>query len=133
MLILIFPFLYFLFFYLKMSVKVAVRVRPFNNREKALNSECIVDMQDPVTLLKPFNGEDERRFTFDYSFWSFDGFEEEESGYLKPSGNKYADQKIVFDKIGNKILDNAQDGYHCCLFAYGQTGSGKSYSMIGYG
>ena len=31
------------------------------------------------------------------------------------------------------MLDNAWDGYHCCLFAYGQTGSGKSYSMIGYG
>ena len=30
------------------------------------------------------------------------------------------------------MLDNAWDGYHCCLFAYGQTGSGKSYSMIGY-
>jgi len=30
------------------------------------------------------------------------------------------------------VLDNAWDGYHCCLFAYGQTGSGKSYSMIGY-
>jgi hypothetical protein len=29
-------------------------------------------------------------------------------------------------------LDNAWQGYHCCLFAYGQTGSGKSYSMIGY-
>ena len=31
------------------------------------------------------------------------------------------------------MLDNAWEGYHCCLFAYGQTGSGKSYSMIGYG
>ena len=31
------------------------------------------------------------------------------------------------------MLDNAWDGYHCCLFAYGQTGSGKSYSMIGHG
>ena len=31
------------------------------------------------------------------------------------------------------MLDNAWDGFHCCLFAYGQTGSGKSYSMIGYG
>ena len=30
------------------------------------------------------------------------------------------------------MLDNAWEGYHCCLFAYGQTGSGKSYSMIGY-
>lgn len=39
----------------------------------------------------------------------------------------------MFEKIGQKILDNAWEGYHCCLFAYGQTGSGKSYSMIGYG
>ena len=30
------------------------------------------------------------------------------------------------------MLDNAWEGYHCCLFAYGQTGSGKSYSMVGY-
>lgn len=27
-----------------MSVQVAVRVRPFNQREKELNSECIVEM-----------------------------------------------------------------------------------------
>lgn len=31
------------------------------------------------------------------------------------------------------MLDNAWEGYHCCLFAYGQTGSGKSYSMVGFG
>lgn len=90
-------------------------------------------MQDPMTILRPHNGEAERKFTFDYSFWSFDGFEEEANGYMKPTGSKYADQKLVFNKIGTKILDNAQEGYHCCLFAYGQTGSGKSYSMIGYG
>ena len=35
--------------------------------------------------------------------------------------------------MGREILDNAWEGYHCCLFAYGQTGSGKSYSMVGYG
>lgn len=35
--------------------------------------------------------------------------------------------------MGKKVLENAYQGYHCCLFAYGQTGSGKSYSMIGYG
>lgn len=34
--------------------------------------------------------------------------------------------------MGQQILDNAWEGYHCCLFAYGQTGSGKSYSMVGY-
>lgn len=35
--------------------------------------------------------------------------------------------------MGKEILDNAWEGYNCCLFAYGQTGSGKSYSMVGYG
>lgn len=53
---------------------------------------------------------------------------------MKPaSGSKYADQKYVFGQIGQKVLENAFLGYHCCLFAYGQTGSGKSYSMIGFG
>ena len=33
----------------------------------------------------------------------------------------------------HQVLDNAWEGYHCCLFAYGQTGAGKSYSMVGYG
>lgn len=47
--------------------------------------------------------------------------------------SKYADQNQVFNVLGKQVLDNAWEGYHCCLFAYGQTGSGKSYSMVGYG
>lgn len=52
---------------------------------------------------------------------------------LRPKGNKYADQKKVFDALGKQVLDNAWNGFHCSLFAYGQTGSGKSYSMVGFG
>jgi hypothetical protein len=40
---------------------------------------------------------------------------------------------MVYEALGKQVLDNAWEGYHCCLFAYGQTGSGKSYSMVGYG
>ena len=57
-----------------MSVRVTVRVRPFNSRERSLGCTCVVDMQDPSTLLKAHNGEQEKRFTFDFSFWSFDQF-----------------------------------------------------------
>lgn len=39
----------------------------------------------------------------------------------------------MYRAVGVEILDNAWEGYHCCLFAYGQTGAGKSYSMVGYG
>jgi hypothetical protein len=115
-----------------MSVKVAVRVRPFNNREKQLNSKLCVDMQENSTIIEDEEGKP-RTFTFDYSFWSHDEFIEEPNGYLRAEGGKYADQMQVYKTVGEEVLKNAWDGYHCCLFAYGQTGSGKSYSMIGYG
>jgi len=113
-----------------MSVKVAVRVRPFNSKEQG--HELIVEMNGPQTILN-YDGK-ERPFTFDYSFWSHDEFVEQENGYLSSGeGGKYADQQLVFNTLGKEVLDNAWQGYHCCLFAYGQTGAGKSYSMIGYG
>lgn len=115
-----------------MSVKVAVRVRPFNAREKDRNPICCIKMNGTETsILDEMN--QEKKFNFDYSFWSHDEYDEDsETGYLKPINSKYADQKFVFDCLGQQILDNAWEGYNCCLFAYGQTGSGKSYSMVGY-
>ena len=116
-----------------MSVKVAVRVRPFNTREKENNSTCNIEMNGNQTVIKD-ELDQPRTFTFDHSFWSHDCYIEQENGYLSPdSSGKYADQNFVFNTLGRQILDNAWEGYHCCLFAYGQTGSGKSYSMVGYG
>jgi len=116
-----------------MSIQVGVRVRPFNSREKDRESVCIIEMPgNNQTIIKDELGR-EKKFTFDHSFWSHDGFRTLENGYLEPEDDKYADQKYVFETVGKQILDNAWQGYHCCLFAYGQTGSGKSYSMVGYG
>ena len=116
-----------------MSIQVGVRVRPFNTREKEHQSECIIEMPGQnQTKIKDENGKD-RTFTFDHSFWSHDGYRVLDDGYLQPVEENYADQKKVFDAVGRQILENAWEGYHCCLFAYGQTGSGKSYSMVGYG
>ena len=116
-----------------MSIVVGVRVRPFNQREKQRESVCCIDMPgNNQTKIIDDTGK-EKTFTFDHSFWSHDGFRTLENGYMEPEDDKYADQKIVFDTVGKQILDNAWQGYHCCLFAYGQTGAGKSYSMVGYG
>lgn len=118
-----------------MSVKVAVRVRPFNEREsKSGNPVCCVKMNGPQTVLVDDNDQD-RPFTFDYSFWSHDGFKNLDNGVSVKDDDysNYADQQTVYDCLGKQVLDNAWEGYHCCLFAYGQTGSGKSYSMVGYG
>lgn len=115
-----------------MSITVAVRVRPFNSWEIKLNSQLCVKMKDNQTILYS-EGEKKRTFAFDYSFWSHDGFEEKDDGLLVPANEKYADQTYVYNEVGRQVLNNALEGYHCCLFAYGQTGSGKSYSMIGFG
>lgn len=122
-----------------MSVKVAVRVRPFIPREINLGAECCIKMvsdslpcqNGPTTEIIDPKTKQSKPFTFDYSFWSHDGYDTDESGYCKPVSSKYADQLKVYESLGRQVLDNAWEGYHCCLFAYGQTGSGKSYSMIG--
>ena len=111
---------------------MAVRVRPFNQREKDLKSKLCVKMRNNTTMIFDGNGK-ERSFTFDYSFWSHDGFKIGEDGMILSESKKFADQEHVYQKVGKQVLTNALGGYHCCLFAYGQTGSGKSYSMIGYG
>lgn len=124
------------------SVVVGVRIRPFNDREKTLNAQLCVDVDGPTTILQnppemaleSGKGKEAKRFTFDASFWSHDGFQVGSDGYCSPAaGSRYADQRTVFETFGRRILDSAWEGYHCCLFAYGQTGAGKSYSMVGYG
>ena len=82
-------------------------------------------------LVDPNTG-DERPFTFDYSFWSHDSFRVDDNGIFVPTSPKYADQNVVYEALGKQVLDNAWEGYNCCLFAYGQTGSGKSYSMVSH-
>ena len=34
-----------------MSIKVAVRVRPFNSREQNLNAKCCIKMNGPTTTI----------------------------------------------------------------------------------
>ncbi len=117
-----------------MNIKVAIRVRPFNPREKKLKTPLCIKMGEKTTYLLNEKGEVERTFNYDHCFWSFDGFKEDKQGYYKPKkGQSYADQTKVYKKLGKSLLNNALKGYHCCLFAYGQTGSGKSYSIFGYG
>lgn len=44
---------------------------------------------DPVLMDKNV---EPKKFTFDQSYWSHDGFEEREDGYLCPTTTQYADQ-----------------------------------------
>ncbi|XWW96746.1 hypothetical protein V2A60_004726 [Cordyceps javanica] len=117
------------------NVRVVVRVRAFLKRELDRNTRCLVKM-DPIsqqtTLLAPVEDDlpdpksksrkvfEDKKFTFDSSFWSHD-----------TKDNHYAHQEDVYNALGEEFLDHNFEGYHTCIFAYGQTGSGKSYTMMG--
>ncbi|CAM1508406.1 Fc.00g052540.m01.CDS01 [Cosmosporella sp. VM-42] len=117
------------------NVKVVVRVRAFLKRELERQARCLIEM-DPITqlttLFPPEDDEpvtkilksrkiiEEKKFTFDNSFWSHD-----------TEDKHYAHQEDVYNSLGEEFLDHNFEGYHTCIFAYGQTGSGKSYTMMG--
>ncbi|KAK4545681.1 hypothetical protein LTR36_002635 [Oleoguttula mirabilis] len=117
------------------NIKVVVRCRPFNSRERDRSAKCVVSMKGAQTVLTPpppeANGKSKpvkaaldgsKTFAFDKSYWSFN-----------PKDANFAGQEDLFTDLGQPLLDNAFQGYNNCIFAYGQTGSGKSYSMMGYG
>ncbi|KAM4628695.1 kinesin-like protein KIF1A [Polymixia lowei] len=104
------------------SVKVAVRVRPFNSREIGKESKCIIQMSgNTTTILNPKQPKENKSFNFDYSYWS----------HTSPEDINYASQVQVYKDIGEEMLLHAFEGYNVCIFAYGQTGAGKSYTMMG--
>ncbi|XP_040008354.1 kinesin-like protein KIF1B isoform X2 [Xiphias gladius] len=105
------------------SVKVAVRVRPFNSREMSKESKCIIQMQgNTTTIINPkAPKEPAKTFSFDYSYWS----------HTTPEDPSFASQNLVYNDIGKEMLQHAFEGYNVCIFAYGQTGAGKSYTMMG--
>ncbi|XP_053354025.1 kinesin-like protein KIF1A isoform X13 [Clarias gariepinus] len=104
------------------SVKVAVRVRPFNSREMSKESKCIIQMSgNTTTIINPKAPKETKSFSFDYSYWS----------HTTPEDINYASQQQVYNDIGEEMLLHAFEGYNVCIFAYGQTGAGKSYTMMG--
>ncbi|CAM9250349.1 unnamed protein product, partial [Ectocarpus fasciculatus] len=96
------------------NVRVAVRFRPFNAREKAMNdTDCILVDGSQVTLNANVSGNDNKNFAFDFVF------------------QENCLQSEVWEAIGDPILAKAFSGYNGTIFAYGQTGSGKTWSMQG--
>eukprot|EP00667_Euglena_gracilis_P001120 EG_transcript_1120 len=114
------------------SVKVYVRVRPFNERELATirgqaEWQCTLEAASDtlVTSVHPDTGE-RAQFPFERVFWSIP--EDQVPGNPEV---QFATQEDVYGHVGAPTLESAFEGYNGCIFAYGQTASGKTYTMQG--
>ncbi|XP_076316135.1 uncharacterized protein LOC143228729 [Tachypleus tridentatus] len=101
------------------AIRVAVRVRPFNNRELEAVVHQAVTMEGNETTVMTDTGQ-KFSFFYDHCLWSFNQHHP-----------LFADQSTVYDLMADPLLNHAFEGYNTCLFAYGQTGSGKSFSIMG--
>ncbi|XP_028922062.1 kinesin-like protein KIF17 isoform X2 [Ornithorhynchus anatinus] len=99
------------------SVKVVVRCRPMNQREKELHCQAVVTVdcargqcfiQNPGAADQP-----PKQFTFDGAY----------------SLDHYTEQ--IYNEIAYPLVEGVTEGYNGTIFAYGQTGSGKSFTMQG--
>ncbi|XP_051579953.1 kinesin-like protein KIF18A [Myxocyprinus asiaticus] len=114
-------------------VKVVVRVRPLNDREKDGNYRNVVSVVDNHMLI--FDPKDEevtffrgqrvgnrdvrKRANKDLKF-VFDSVFREDSSQVE-----------VFENTTKAIVDGVLNGYNCTVFAYGATGAGKTHTMLG--
>ncbi|KAM6045923.1 LOW QUALITY PROTEIN: kinesin-like protein KIF17 [Theristicus caerulescens] len=99
------------------AVKVIVRCRPMNEREKALGCKAVVStesargqcfLQNPAAA-----GEPPKQFTFDGAYCQEHNTEQ------------------IYNEIAYPLVEGVTEGYNGTIFAYGQTGSGKSFTMQG--
>lgn len=108
------------------NIKVVVRCRPMNSRERNRGASNLIEFVDQHQLiLSPPNEADTKEnskatkkksmpFSFDRAY------------------DEHTEQDDLFQYIGVELLQHAFNGFNTCVFAYGQTGSGKSHSMVGY-
>ncbi|XP_068959957.1 kinesin-like protein KIF3A isoform X1 [Petaurus breviceps papuanus] len=99
------------------NVKVVVRCRPFNEREKAMCyklSVTVDEMRGTITVHKTdSSNEPPKTFTFDTVF------------------GPDSKQLDVYNLTARPIIDSVLEGYNGTIFAYGQTGTGKTFTMEG--
>ncbi|XP_049514368.1 kinesin-like protein KIF17 [Dermacentor silvarum] len=99
------------------SVKVVVRCRPMNTKEREQKCQSVVRIDcvaGQCTLTNPADrSAPAKTFCFDGAY----------------DHNSTTEQ--IYDDIVYPIVESVSEGYNGTVFAYGQTGCGKSFSMQG--
>ncbi len=100
------------------NVKVCVRCRPLNDKEKSNGNQKVVSVdknKGMVSVRNPVSdgAEPPKNFTFDHVF------------------GDDSKQLDIYNLIARPIVEAVLEGYNGTVFAYGQTGTGKTHTMEG--
>ena len=103
-------------------VKVIVRCRPLDEREKHMSSAVVIDIAPeggqvqiikPEKVRSPGNSGEPKSFKYDAAY----GLD--------------AQTEQIYEEVGLPLVASILEGYNGTVFAYGQTGCGKSFTMTG--
>lgn len=93
------------------SVRVYVRIRPLNQKEKDADQKMEWKYTDTAIVEDTQNGQ--RQYAYDACF----GVD--------------SSNKETYEKVGRPVVIKAMEGFNGTVFTYGQTGSGKTWTMRG--
>ncbi|ORX78396.1 kinesin-domain-containing protein, partial [Anaeromyces robustus] len=105
-------------------IKICVRKRPMNEKEKTLNTFDIITtktgqypnsplyLHEPKTSVNMSKTIENHEFYFDHVY------------------DEYSTNKMIYLDIAKPLVENFFDGGQVTFFAYGQTGSGKTHTIF---
>lgn len=98
------------------NVRVVVRFRPLNEKEKVMGQSTIHELYDNKTVVIKEQRNDKteaHNFNFDRTF------------------DMNSTQEEVYLYSAKPVVDGVLEGFNGTVFAYGQTASGKTHTMEG--
>jgi Kinesin motor domain len=101
------------------AVKVVVRCRPMNRKEKERKCEPIIDIDNELLQISISKGSKSVQYAEPKAF-TFDG--------VYGPDSKQAD---IYNETAFPLVSSVLEGYNGTIFAYGQTGCGKTFTMQG--
>lgn len=116
------------------NIKVGVRVRPENEREKAGAFNNVINVVDDKMLIF-----DPKEDSDDFFYHG------KKQGRRDLNKRENKDKKFAFDAVfppgstnqqvfegtTKDLVETVFAGYNCSVFAYGATGAGKTFTMLG--
>ena len=99
------------------SVKVIVRCRPLNEKEREMNTRLVIETNSLLHQCSIQRSGDDTKSAKNFTFDGVYGIS--------------SSTEVIYSEIVRPIVNGVVEGYNGTVFAYGQTSCGKTFTMDG--